>query len=167
MRLRQDFGRAWIGAILACVFLPAVAGGDELRAADDLAALASAARERRVPIMIAFTQASCTYCERAKRDYLAPMHASPEVRETVIIREVELDSGPELRDFDGRTVTRREFARRYEVKRVPTVIVVDDRGKPLSAAIVGLLADDFYRLYLEQAIEEGVYKLRSAPVGSR
>lgn len=113
--------------------------------------------------MIAFTQESCRYCQRAKRDYLEPMQASDNVRQMAIMREVDIDSRAALRDFEGQAVTRKDFARRYAVKRVPTVIVVDDRGKPLSSPVVGLLADDFYRLYLEQAIEEGLYKLRSAP----
>ena len=29
--------------------------------------------------------------------------------------------------------------------------------------IVGLLLPDFYQLYLEQAIEEGLFRLRAAP----
>jgi hypothetical protein len=41
-------------------------------------------------------------------------------------------------------------------------MIVDSHGEPLAQPVVGLLSEDFYRLTLEQAIEEGLYKLRAA-----
>ncbi|MBX9812573.1 MAG: thioredoxin family protein [Burkholderiales bacterium] len=163
MIFKEFVGRAWIAAILACAAAAAGAQtGNELRFAGDLAVVAKEARARRMPIMIAFTQADCKYCHAAKRDYLIPMQNSADLRDKVIIREVDVDSSATLRDFEGRTITQSEFSKRYQVKRVPTVIVVDDIGKPLASPIVGLMAADFYSLYLQQAIEEGLYSLRSA-----
>jgi len=162
MIFKEFFGRVWIAAILACAAAAAAAQTTgALRLADDLAAVARQAREHRIPIMIAFTQASCEYCYAAKRDYLVPMDRSAGLRDKVIILEVDIDSGSTLRDFGGQTVTHREFAQRYEVKRVPTVIVMDDGGRPVASPIVGLMAEDFYRLYLQQAIDEGLVRLRS------
>jgi hypothetical protein len=54
-----------------------------------------------------------------------------------------------------------------QVRLVPTVLVVDTRGEPVAAPIVGLLAPDFYQLYLEQAVEAGVLKLRAPATGRR
>jgi thioredoxin-related protein len=158
----QGFVRhVWIGAILACATASAVGqSAGVLRFAEDLAATGREASERRAPIMIAFTEATCIYCDVAKRDYLVPMQNSAELRDKVIIVEIDVESRANLRDFEGRTVTRKEFSKRYKVQRVPTVVVVDESGQPLAAPIVGLLGDDFYRLYLQQAIEEGLYKLR-------
>lgn len=166
MIFKEFVRRVWIVAILSCA--AAAAGAqtrNELRQADDLTATAREARERRTPIMIAFTQASCRFCHAAKRDYLIPMHNSADLRDRVIIREVDVDSVTLMRDFEGRMVTPGEFSRRYQVKKVPTVMVVDDKGAPLSSPIIGLLVDDFYRLYLERAIEEGLYKLRAQRSG--
>lgn len=116
--------------------------------------------------MLAFTQASCDFCTIAKRDYLVPMHNDRTLRERVLILEVDIDDTAMLRDFEGRPLSRRDLSRRYQVTRVPTVIVVNHRGTALAAPVVGLLAADFYRLYLEQAVEEGLYKLRNpAPPG--
>jgi hypothetical protein len=67
-----------------------------------------------------------------------------------------------MRGFDGEETTHREFGKLNHVQRVPTVVVVDTSGTPLAQPIVGLLNQDFYRLYLEQAIEEGLFKLRAA-----
>lgn len=150
-------------AILACAALPAGAKpGSELRFADDLAALASTARTQRAPLLIVFTQASCIHCEIAKRDYLVPMQHDAEFLGKVIIREIDVDSRAKLRDFNGRTISQKEFSQRYRVNRVPTVIVMDDAGAPAAPPIVGLLSDDFYRLYLQQAVDEGRLKMRAA-----
>jgi thioredoxin-related protein len=161
MIFKEFIGRFGIFAILACAAVPAAAQTTEgLRLADNLAAAARQAREHRTPIMIAFTQASCEYCIAAKRDYLVPMSQSAELRGKLIILEVDIDSESMLRDFGGQPVTHREFSKRYQVKRVPTVIVMDDRGRPVASPIVGLIAEDFYRLYLQQAIDEGLIRMR-------
>jgi len=159
---KEFIGRVWIAAILAWAVTAAAAQpAGELRPADDLAAAARQAREHRIPIMIAFTQTGCEYCDAAKRDYLAPMNRSAGLRDKVIILEIDIDSESKLRDFGGRPVTHRELSQRYHVKKVPTVIVVDDGGKPVASPIVGLVAEDFYRLYLQQAIDEGLVRMRS------
>ncbi len=167
MIFKEFLWRIGTAAILTCAAAAAGAqtGGALLPPADDLPATARQARERRTPIMLAFTQASCRYCQTAKRDYLVPMQNNPELRDRIIIREIDLDRSTPLRDFGGQTVAPREFPKRYQVKRVPTVIVVDDMGAPLSSPIIGLLADDFYQIYLERAIEEGLYKLRARRPG--
>jgi hypothetical protein len=66
-----------------------------------------------------------------------------------------------LRDFDGTLTTHGEFARKYSVTTVPTVLIVDAGGKPLADAIVGLNVPDFYNLYLEQAIDAARMQLRA------
>lgn len=148
-------------AILACAIgAAAVHAAGGLVAAEDLAATGRLARERGVPVMLAFTQASCRYCAIAKRDYLAPMHGDGRLRARVLIREVDTENRAPMRDFEGRTVGRKAFSERYGVVRVPTVIVVDHAGVRLAGPVVGLLTDDFYRLYLERAVEEGLSKLR-------
>jgi thioredoxin-related protein len=155
--------RLLTAAILACGAVQAAPDpASTLRFADDLAVTAREAREQRAPVMIVFTQASCIHCEIAKRDYLGPMSRSPELRGKVIIREVDIDSRKNLRDFEGRRVSSREFSRRYQVRSVPTVIVTDDGGRQLAPPVVGLLTSDFYGLYLQHAIEEGRVKMRAA-----
>lgn len=126
-------------------------------------ALASEARARRAPIMIAFVRKSCPYCSLAKRDYLVPMHHDAGLRDRVIIREVDLERGDELRDFNGKLTSPEDFSRRYRVTLVPTVVLVGDRGELLVSPIVGVSSEDFYGIYLERAVEEGLAKLRAAP----
>ncbi len=150
--------RGWL--IVACATLFAAPAAAQLVAADNLAAIAAEARARRVPVVIAFMQQSCPYCAVARRDYLTALHNDPRWKNRVLIREVETDRSIALRDFSGAVTTHREFARAHEVRSVPTLIAFDADGKRVSPPIVGLLADDFYWLYIEQAIEAGITKMR-------
>lgn len=136
----------------------------QLLPADDLASVAATARAQRAPVLIAFMQQSCPYCAIARRDYLIPLQADPQWQGRVLIREIEVDRGRRMRDFGGNATTHRAFARSHGVKRVPTLIAFDAEGKPVAPPITGLLADDFYRLYIEQAVEAGQVKMR---VGGR
>lgn len=142
--------------ILACTAGAAFAQAPPARLeyARDLAALGKQAAARGVPIMLVFTRPGCPYCARAKKDHLDPLGASPEYGAKVMLREIEATSDAlPLRDFDGTLTTHRNFARNRKVRTVPTVIVVDARGKPLADPVVGLNGPDFYSLYLEQAID--------------
>lgn len=164
----QSLRRLLVAAILACGATATCAQGTaQLPRGDDFAVLGKEARARRTPIMIAFVQASCIYCTIAKRDHLVPMHLDAKLRDQVIIREVDIDRREKLRDFNGEAATPQEFSQRYQVKRVPTVVVVDDRGKPLAPPVVGLLVEDFYGFYLQQAVEAALAKLRAAPAQRR
>ena len=148
-------------AILACA--PATSGASTagvLRPADDLAATARVARTSGVPILLVFTETGCPYCARARNDYLLPLQASVNYGGKVVIREVDVHGAGTLRGFAGERITPAAFARRYQISKVPTVIVVDHDGKPLAQPVVGLLADDFYQSYLEHAIDAGHLKLK-------
>ncbi len=146
--------------IVAWALLAAAPALAQLLAADDLAQLAAEARAKRVPVLIAFMQQSCPYCAIARRDHLLPLQASPQWRERVLIREVQTDRSTPLRDFTGTATTHRAFAKSHNVRRVPTLIVFDADGKPVGQPLTGLLTQDFYQLYIEQAIEAGLAKMR-------
>ncbi|HUX29372.1 MAG TPA: thioredoxin fold domain-containing protein [Thiobacillus sp.] len=121
---------------------------------------AHAAAKRRVPILVVFTSPVCSYCDRAKREYLVPMHKDPAYRSRVIIREVTMGATTPLIGFDGAPTTEGAFAAAHKVFMVPTVMVFDTHGVAASEAIVGLLIADYYFGYLEAAIDEGMRKVR-------
>lgn len=146
--------------IVACALLGAAPGLAQLLPADDLAQVAAEARAKRVPVLIAFMQQSCPYCAIARRDHLLPLQANPQWRERVLIREVQTDRSTPLRDFAGTATTHRAFARSHDVRKVPTLMVFDADGKPVGPPLTGLLTQDFYQLYIEQAIEGGLAKMR-------
>ena len=155
--------RALVCLILACTCLATAAYADPLPLVTDLAATAKTAREQSAPVFVAFTLKRCPYCNTARRDYWAPMNGSEQWRGKVVMVELELDGAPALRDFDGKATTARDFARRFGIRSVPTVIVFDALGVPAAAPVIGLSSGDFYGAYLEQAIEAGLTKTRASP----
>jgi len=159
------FTRGLVIAILACTCLSAAAqtgaAREPLRMADDLQAAAQQAREQRVPLLLAFMLKTCPYCAAARRDYLEPMQADAQWRDKVIMLEIELDTPRALRGFDGTETTSRDFAKLHNIRSVPTIIVVDDRGNPATSPLIGLSSGDFYGLYLQQAIEAGLIAMRA------
>ena len=74
--------------------------------------------------------------------------------------EVETDRSTPMRDFAGTATTHRAFARSHDVRKVPTLMVFDADGKPVGPPLTGLLTQDFYQLYIEQAIEGGLTRMR-------
>jgi len=152
---------AW--AVFATAFaitIGAAPAAAQLLPADDLAQTAAEARARRAPVLIAFMQQSCPYCAVAQRDYLIPLQANSQWKNRVLVREIDVDRSTPMRDFAGAATTHREYARSLGIKRVPTLIVFDADGQRVAPPITGLLADDFYPLYIEQAIEAGLVRMR-------
>jgi thioredoxin-related protein len=151
-----------VAAILACACGISFAQQlPPIDVADDFVAIGKLAATRKAPIMLVFTRPECPYCNRAKKEHLEPMRVSQSYGAKVIMREiVAADARTVLRDFDGNSTTHGEFARKYDVRSVPTVVVVDPQGKPLAEPIIGLTSTDFYNLYLEQAIDAGRLALR-------
>ena len=148
------------GLIVTCAALAAAPVLAQLQPADDLAQVAAEARAKRVPVMVAFMQETCPYCAVARRDHLLPLQADPQWRNRVLIREIDVDRSTPMRDFSGASTTHRAFARQHKVRRVPTLIVFDADGKAAAPPITGLLREEFYQLYIEQAIEAGLTRMQ-------
>lgn len=151
----------WMRLILACACVISAAHAEPLPLVSDLQAAAKTAHAQSAPVFIAFTLKRCPYCNTARRDYWAPMNGSAQWRGKVVMVELEIDGAPALRDFDGTATTARDFAKRYGIRSVPTVIVFDALGTPVATPVIGLASGDFYGAYLEQAIDAGLTKIRT------
>jgi len=149
----------WILAWLALlfVFAPACA---QMVPAGDLAADARVAAERRVPLLLLFSEAGCSYCERARQEFLLPMQRNPEYQEKVIMREVGTDSSAAMVDFAGHKTTHADFSRRMRVNMMPTVMMLGPRGDTLAEPILGFRGADYYGYFLDQRIDTALAQLR-------
>ncbi|MGH8616275.1 MAG: thioredoxin family protein [Burkholderiales bacterium] len=172
-RRRQSASGRWVSRvsqalstaaiILACSASAAGAQNPPpLVKAGDLLPLTSQSMVQGIPIMLVFTHDECPFCTRAKKEHLEPMAVSTDYGPKVIIREVDVESTAEMRDFEGKPVTQREFARRYNIRSVPTVITFTSSGQTVSEPLVGLLTPDFYNLYLHRQIDDGRLFIRRA-----
>jgi thioredoxin-related protein len=148
---------AWL-AILTCCIAPARA---DVPYARDLQKDAEAARAVQGVVLLVFIGPNCSYCETALNDFLIPMSGNADYLSKVVMRRVESAGFRELKDFQGRKVSHRKFAGDHGAFLTPTVMVFDGDGRPLAKPVVGITTVDYYGLYLDQAIEQGVTAVRS------
>lgn len=146
--------------ILAWAATAALAGED-VPAARDLQQDAAEARARGAAVLVVFVGARCPYCELALNEVLIPTSRNPDYQRKLVMRRVQTRSGQTLRDFDGRRLTQGEFARRHGVFLVPTVMLFDHHGQPLTKPMVGITTVDHYGYELDLAIEEALARLGS------
>lgn len=119
------------------------------------------AHHQRVALLVFFSAKSCQYCETMRELFLAPMFASDDYSDKVIMREVQVDSGRELRDFEGKKSSHRDFALRYRVGLTPQIWFLDPSGKELVPALVGLSTPELFAGYLDAAIDAAVANMRA------
>ncbi len=113
----------------------------------------------RLPIVTFVSQKECEFCRRLREQVLFPMIRAGELEGKVILREVSLDSGFSLQDFNGAEIVGREFAARYDVFVTPTLLLLDGQGESLVHPLVGTPNLEFYAFYLQRAIETATNKL--------
>ncbi|MHB1374851.1 MAG: thioredoxin fold domain-containing protein [Thauera sp.] len=151
-----------MAGILACVPIALSAAQPGLPAAVDLAQDAEAMRAARMPMVVLYSQASCSYCDEA-RTYLVPMARVPANAQRVLFRQIDIDSDAPLTDFAGQPSTHRRLAQTLGAKFTPTVAVLDAEGKALGEPILGMRLADFYGQYVENAIDEARTALAARP----
>lgn len=149
----------WILACLAALFAAAPAAA-QMTQARDLAADARLAAERRIPLLLLFSDTGCPWCERARQEFLLPMQRNPEYQAKVMMREIVVDSAATLVDFDGNKTTQAQFARRSRISMMPTVMLFGPRGQTLAEPVVGFGSSDYYGYFLDQSIDAALAGLR-------
>lgn len=128
--------------------------------ADDLAKDAALARSFKGIVMIAFVSDSCPYCKVVLNEFMIPTSRNRDYDTKLVMRQVDIQSGRKMRDFDGTPISHRRFAGRYGGYLVPTVAVFSPDGEPLGKPLVGLSTVDFYGYYFNEAIENGLASVR-------
>ena len=119
------------------------------------------AQHQRVALLVFFSAKSCQYCETMRELFLGPMFASGDYSDKIIMREVQVDSGRELRDFEGKRVSHRDFALRHRLGLTPQIWLLDPTGKELVPALVGLGTPELFGSYLDAAIDMAVANMRA------
>ena len=120
----------------------------------DWSQVAGIARADMLPVVVLVSSPECGYCNRLKRDVLAPLQASGKLGKQAVWRELDLNSGGKLVDFDGERVRARIFVGRYQVFATPTLLFLGPDGIPLRAPLVGFNGKDAYGPLLDQALSE-------------
>ena len=119
-----------------------------------------AAAASHKPILIFFNLTGCHYCRGALREVIVPMFRNAEWRAAMEFRQVTVDDGKSLVDFDGKTIENIAFARNHKGTFTPTVMLVDDKGQSLGDPIVGISNFDFYGAYVDALANKAVEAMR-------
>lgn len=153
-------------AVLLTCALPVLAEMAEAPAAQDLRADGERARQKGLPILLVVEQAGCHYCKVLDREIIQPLIASGEYMDKkVVLRRLDIVSELPIRDFDGKSTTASDLARRYGAHVTPTLLFLDPDGRELAPKMVGLGTLDFYWTYLDEAINSALAKLQPCKPG--
>jgi thioredoxin-related protein len=121
---------------------------------------AEQARQRHVPILLMFAQHDCSWCHYVEEEQLKPMLRNADYRAKVIIRQVMTDDLGNITDFDGNQTDANNLAIRYNATLTPTIVFVDENGKPLAQSIVGVRNTEFYGGELDDGLAQSAQLIR-------
>ncbi len=132
-----------------------------LPVAQNFKADGAAAAASRKPILIFFNLTSCPYCRVALREAIVPMFRNAEWRAAMEFRQVTIDDGKSLVDFDGKTIENGVFAKNQKSTFTPTVILVNDKGQLLGDPLIGISSVDFYAAYVDALAKKAIDEMRA------
>lgn len=152
----------WLSALLWLLTSPLATAQSlapvALSEARDLAADGRLAAAKGVPLVVLYSRDDCSWCEKLRREHLAPLSRDPAV--PALVRELHMDRATPLLDFAGRRTTSADFSRQMRAHLAPTVMFHGPAGEELAEPIVGFRLADFYAAYLERAILDSRVRLQ-------
>lgn len=122
-----------------------------------------AATAAKKPILIFFNLTGCPYCRGALREVIVPMFRNAGWNARMEFRQVTIDDGKSLVDFDGKTIGSNDFAKLRKGTFTPTVMLVDGKGQLLGDPIIGIASFDFYGAYIEALANKAIEEMRARP----
>lgn len=131
----------------------------ELKYATDFSQLGKTAREENKIILLEVSTSDCEYCELLEEEFLKPMLRSGDYN-NVLIRKIDMDGYQTTIDFSGESTSPEDFTRRLKVRLTPTILFFDGHGNEISPRILGINSLDLYGGYLDDAIKNGLQKIK-------
>ncbi|GMR06715.1 MAG: hypothetical protein BMS9Abin25_1335 [Gammaproteobacteria bacterium] len=129
--------------------------------ASDLSRESRQAACKGQPLVVMFGTSECPYCKIVRSLFMVPL-PEDERYPGIVVRELEIDSDTQVKDFSGKLASMRELAESYGVFLVPTVMVFGPDGKQAGKPIIGISNEDFYGFYLDEVITAGVSMVKNA-----
>ncbi len=182
--MRNSQGLSRLRRIIASAFLASLAGGgalaqpsaliDEsklenssrdweriLPVAVDLKRDGAKANADKKPILLFFNLQGCHFCRYSLRTAVVPMFRDPAFRDAMEFRQITIDDGKSLIDFDGKKISTIEFAKARKGGFTPTVMIVDGDGKLLGEPIVGIANADYHASYVEALAKNAIETMKA------
>jgi thioredoxin-related protein len=120
------------------------------------------ARVANKPILLFFNLSGCHFCRFSLRTAVVPMFRDQKFRDAMEFRQITIDDGKNLIDFDGKKISTHQFAEKRKATFTPTVMMVNGDGKQIGESIVGIASIDFYSGYVEELAKSAIEKLRGS-----
>ncbi len=117
-----------------------------------------ASREQRV-IMLLVSQEDCPYCHLIKEDVIRPMILGGDFKDDILIRELFIDEGETIVDFQGMEREAADFAYGYDVYVTPTLLFLEAGGHELVKKMVGINTVEMYWYYLSESLRGAIDRL--------
>jgi len=130
-----------------------------MQVAGDFSRLGKTAKDKNVVILISVTQEHCPFCRKIKEEILKPMLLSGEYGDKVLIRELSIDPGETVTDFEGNERMAADFADGYQVWVTPTLLFLGPDGTEMTQRMLGVQTVEMYGYYVDQSIEQALQRL--------
>ncbi len=124
--------------------------------ATNLQADGAKAKAAKKPILLFFNLEGCHFCRFSLRTAIVPLYRDQGWRDAVEFRQITIDDGKSLIDFDGKKISNEEFAKKRKGGFTPTILMVDGDGKPLAETIVGIANFDYYQYNVDTLVKAAI-----------
>ncbi len=130
-----------------------------LPVATDLQTDGAKAKAAKKPILLFFNLEGCHFCRFSLRTTIVPLFRDKGWRDAMEFRQITIDDGKSLVDFDGKRVSNSEFAKQRKGSFTPTVMMVDGDGKLLADPVIGIASLDYYGYNVDTMIKAAIEKV--------
>jgi thioredoxin-related protein len=124
--------------------------------ATNLQADGAKAKAAKKPILLFFNLEGCHFCRFSLRTTIVPLYRDKGWRDALEFRQVTIDDGKSLIDFDGKKISNEDFAKIRKGNFTPTVMMVDGDGKLLGEPLVGIANFDYYSYNVDTLIKAAI-----------
>lgn len=126
----------------------------------DFSALGEHALETDKVIMIEVSAEYCDYCHLLEEEIIKPMLRNADYTQKLLIRQIDVDDYSTITGIDGKETSHAELARQYKATLTPTLLFLDGNGNEVSPRIIGVNSLDLFGGYVDEAINNGLRKIR-------
>jgi thioredoxin-related protein len=155
-----------LAGLLALILLPLIASDGEssaeLAITQNLAEDGLEAASGQRILLLLVSREDCSYCEVMKREVLNPMVISGDYESRLIFRELLIDIGERVGDFNGRQQAAATFAYNQGISLTPTLLFLAPSGEELAERIIGVRTLSMLPSYVDANIDTALAKLRRA-----
>jgi thioredoxin-related protein len=134
----------------------------EILPVTDFEALGKQAQKENKIILLEMSSSLCEYCRLLEEEILKPMLRSGDYDDTVLIRQIKIDSHLAITGFDGSETTPARFSEGLRIYVTPTLLILDHRGREASQRIIGINSLDFFAARVDEALIRGRQQQQSA-----